>query len=60
MSVCILWLFYLQMIQIYSKKEKNIEIMQREVNDELQNIAVWLQVNKLSLNIKKTHFMLFL
>ena len=41
------------------KKGKNIEIMQREVHEELQNIAVWLQVNKLSLHIKKTHFMLF-
>ena len=29
------------------------------INDELQEIAFWLKVNKLSLNIKKTHFMLF-
>ena len=29
------------------------------INKELQEIAFWLKVNKLSLNIKKTHFMLF-
>ena len=29
------------------------------INEELQEIAFWLKVNKLSLNIKKTHFMLF-
>ena len=29
------------------------------INEELQEIAFWLKVNKLSLNIKKTHYMLF-
>ena len=31
----------------------------RNMNDELQHIVKWLQVNKLSINLKKTHFMLF-
>ena len=29
------------------------------VNDELKSISLWLKVNKLSLNVKKTHFMVF-
>ena len=29
------------------------------MNQELQNIASWFTSNKLSLNLKKTHFMIF-
>ena len=29
------------------------------MNKELQNIVDWLKVNKLSLNVKKTQFMIF-
>ena len=29
------------------------------MNEDLKEIARWLRVNKLSLNIKKTHFMIF-
>ena len=29
------------------------------INDELQKIHTWLAINKLSLNVKKTKFMLF-
>ena len=28
-------------------------------NGELENISLWLKINKLSLNIKKTHFVMF-
>ena len=31
----------------------------RVANQEIQKISDWLKVNKLSLNIKKTHFVLF-
>ena len=31
----------------------------KETNEELEDISLWLKVNKLSLNIKKTHYMLF-
>ena len=31
----------------------------RTMNNELKEISLWLKVNKLSLNIKKTHFMIF-
>ena len=30
------------------------------INDELKDIVIWLRANKLSLNISKTHYMLFL
>ena len=29
------------------------------MNDDLKEIAMWLKVNRLSLNIKKKHFMVF-
>ena len=38
---------------------KNIDTMIALTNDELQKIAEWLQVNKLSINIKKTQYMIF-
>ena len=33
--------------------------MQDELNSELSKISLWLKVNKLSLNIGKTRFMVF-
>ena len=38
---------------------KSPQEMQHVINEESCNISVWLKVNKLSLNIDKTHFMLF-
>ena len=38
---------------------KNASKLQDEVNQELNCISEWLKMNKLSLNIKKTHFMIF-
>ena len=37
----------------------NLIDLSKTVNDELKHISLWLKVNKLSLNIKKTHFMVF-
>ena len=31
----------------------------KHINNELSHISIWLKVNKLSLNIKKTHYMIF-
>ena len=39
--------------------EKNLSNLERIMNEELAKINTWVQVNKLSLNIKKTNFMLF-
>jgi hypothetical protein len=38
---------------------KNLNDMVRTLNGELGKIVEWLQVNKLSLNISKTHYMIF-
>ena len=38
---------------------KNLDDLNAKVNEELCNISIWLKVNKLSLNVKKTHFLLF-
>ena len=33
--------------------------MKNEINDEIEKIAIWLKVNKLSLNVQKTRLMIF-
>ena len=33
--------------------------MENEINDEIEKIAIWLKVNKLSLNVQKTKLMIF-
>ena len=38
---------------------KNLKDLNDKVNEELANISIWLKVNKLSLNVKKTHFLVF-
>ena len=38
----------------------NMEIMEKEINEELIHISLWLKINKLSLNVKKTHYMVFI
>ena len=38
---------------------KNIDDLVKQMNLELSKIVMWLEVNRLSLNIKKTHFMRF-
>ena len=37
----------------------NIELVSVLINSELNKIADWLAVNKLSLNVQKTKFMIF-
>ena len=39
--------------------EKNIIQLQDAVTNDLNSIVEWLKVNRLSLNIKKTHFIFF-
>ena len=38
---------------------KTLDDMEKLMNEDLIEIALWLKANKLSLNIKKTHYMLF-
>ena len=42
------------------KSGKDLNKMQDELYSELAKISFWLKVNKLSLNIGKTHFMVFI
>ena len=37
----------------------NLMLLQKHMNDHLVTMADWLKANKLSLNIGKTHFMVF-
>ena len=39
--------------------EKNLRSLETVVNEELRNIGNWLMVNKLSLNVKKSNFVIF-
>ena len=38
---------------------KNLTKMAHSLNKELLEISLWLKINKLSLNVNKTHYMLF-
>ena len=38
---------------------KNVNKMIETMNSELEKIVVWLKINKLKLNVKKTHYMVF-
>ena len=38
---------------------KNTDVLVKTMNQELRKITSWLSANKLSLNVKKTHFMIF-
>ena len=40
-------------------EDENLTLLQRTVNKELKKVKMWLDVNKLSLNIDKTNFVIF-
>ena len=44
------------LMNYFSSAEKSIE---NSINDELAKVNDWLKINKLSLNINKTKFMIF-
>ena len=43
---------------IYFEAE-NLNLLQQTVNKELKKVKIWLDVNRLSLNIDKTNFIIF-
>ena len=48
------------MIQIYYNYEhENYETLCMNVNNELSKLNEWFSINRLSLNVKKTNFMVF-
>ena len=38
---------------------KDVEVMSEKLNSDMENIRQWLCCNKLSLNVSKTHYMVF-
>ena len=38
---------------------RDSDLIMKTLNEELKEISIWLKANKLPLNIKKTHFMIF-
>ena len=42
------------------KSSQDSSIIENVLNEESKNISLWLKVNKLSLNVKKTHFIVLL
>ena len=36
-----------------------MDILCHQLNEDLRNVQEWLQYNKLSLNVLKTHYMIF-
>ena len=51
--------FYLLMTLVYSAVERTLKSCMKLPMKNLDAIAEWLKVNTLSLNVKKTHYMLF-
>ena len=51
--------FYLQMTQLFLLKEKNEAELINSLNTELQKLNCWLKANKLTINISKSHVMVF-
>ena len=50
-------MFSAHSIRIYHGSD--LSVIENAFNKELADISKWLKVNKLSLNIKKTHYMIF-
>ena len=39
--------------------DKNLIVLLTTINSELAEISIWLKINRLSLNVRKTHHMIF-
>ena len=37
----------------------SLEVMEKVINAELKKLSLWLRINRLSLNISKTNFVIF-
>ena len=40
-------------------KNPDKSILEDQINNELKHVSLWLKVNKLSLNVSKTHYIVF-
>ena len=52
-------ILYLQMIQILFYSNIDIDILCKQIKNELNRLYVWFNINKLSLNMSKTNYMMF-
>ena len=41
----------------YKRTDKHF--LEEQINKELKQVSMWLKVNKLSLNVSKTHYIIF-
>ena len=51
--------YSLLMIQICFYKSLDKSILEKQINNELRQVSLWLKVNKLYLNVLKTHYIVF-
>ena len=47
------------MTPIYYYEDVSLISLEKKVNNELKKLNIWLNVNRLSLNIAKTNFVIF-
>ena len=59
MPLCWSSWFCLQTIQTFSWQFRNLSTIITMINKELKLITEWFRVNKLSINVNKTNFILF-
>ena len=55
----LLFLIYINDLPNISQKFNDLQSMEKNINEELKNLTLWLNVNRLSLNISKTNFVIF-
>lgn len=51
--------YFLLMIQMYYTLVKTWKNVIYVLNDEVKNMSIWFKINKLSLNVEKTNYMIF-
>ena len=59
-SAKLIFLMYANDTKIYSNSEDfDLKCVKTDINNEQEKVNLWLKLNKLSLNVKKTKLMIF-
>ena len=58
MSTKYYWLLFADDTNLFYKNPDK-SILEDQINNELKHVSTWLKVNKLSLNVSKTHYIVF-
>ena len=53
------WFVLAEDANLFFFKDKDFSILESEINNEPGKVHLWLSANKLSVNIEKSHFVLF-